>query len=82
MGNTRSLVTDTTRRLCAAIKANNPQTPIKYVLMNTTGNRNGDLDEPISFAQHCVICLLRLLLPPHVDNEQAAEFLRTKIGPK
>jgi hypothetical protein len=35
---------------------------------------------PISFAQHLVIGLLRLLLPPHVDNEQAADFLRTEIG--
>ena len=47
--------------------------------MNTTGNRNRDVNEPISFAQKCVIVLLRLLLPPHVDNEKAADFLRTKI---
>ena len=50
--------------------------------MNTTGNRNRDLDEPISFAQRCVIGLLRLLVPPHVDNENAADYLRTKIGQK
>jgi hypothetical protein len=24
--------------------------------------------------------LIRLLLPPHVDNEQAVDYLRTKIG--
>ena len=24
--------------------------------------------------------MLRLLLPPHVDNEKAADFLRTEIG--
>jgi hypothetical protein len=48
--------------------------------MNTTGNRNRDLNEPISFAQKCVIGLLRLLLPPHVDNEKAADYLRTEIG--
>ena len=48
--------------------------------MNTTGNRNRDLTEPISFGQKCVIGLLRLLLPPHVDNEKAADYLRTKIG--
>ena len=76
----RRLVTDTARRLCAVIKANKPEKPIKYVLMNTSGNRNRDLNEPISFGQKCVIALLRLLLPPHVDNEKAADFLRTKIG--
>lgn len=79
-GKPRRLVTDATRRLCEAIKSNNSQLPTKYVLMNTTGNRNRDLNEPISFAQKCVIILLRLLLPPHVDNEKAADYLRTEIG--
>lgn len=48
--------------------------------MNTTGNRNRDLDEQISIGQKCVIGLLRLLLPPHADNEDAADYLRTQIG--
>ncbi len=81
-GKPRRLVTDAARRLCTAIKSNNPEKPIKYVLMNTSGNRNRDLNEPISFGQKCVIALLRLLLPPHVDNEKAADFLRTEIGQK
>ena len=79
-GQPRRLVKDTARRLCQAIKSNNPNGKVKYVLMNTTGNRNRDLNEPISFAQKAVIGLIRLLLPPHVDNEQAADYLRTRIG--
>ena len=79
-GQPRKLVTDATRKLCNAIGVNKPKRPIKYVLMNTTGNRNRDLNEPISFGQKCVIGILRLLLPPHVDNEQAADYLRTQIG--
>lgn len=79
-GQPRRLVTDTAIRLCKAVKANHPTQTIKYVLMNTTGNRNRDLEEPISFAQKSVLGLLRLLLPPHVDNEKAADFLRTQIG--
>lgn len=79
-GQPRRLVTDAARRLCDAIKANKPEQKIKYVLMNTTGNRNRDLKEPISFAHRCVIGLLRLVLPPHVDNEKAADYLRTQIG--
>ena len=79
-GQPRRLVTDTTHRLCRAIKVNNPDKPIKFVLMNTTGNRNLDLSEQISFAQHCVIWLLRLLLPPHIDNEKAADYLRSEVG--
>ncbi|MDT7829568.1 NAD(P)-binding oxidoreductase [Pricia sp. S334] len=81
-GKPQRLVADAARRLCGAIKANNPEKPVKYVLMNTSGNRNRDLDEPISSAQRGIIALLRLLLPPHVDNEKAADFLRTEIGQK
>ena len=74
------LVTDATRRLCGAIKASNSEKLVKFVLMNTTGNRNLDLSEQISFGQKCIIGLLRLLLPPHVDNEKAADYLRTNIA--
>jgi hypothetical protein len=73
------LVTGAARRLCSAVKANKPKEPVKFVLMNTTGNSNRDLDEQISFGQTCVIGLLRLLLPPHADNENAADYLRTQI---
>jgi len=79
-GHPRKLVTDATRRLCNAIKANNPDQPVKFVLMNTAGNSNRDLAEPISFAEKCVTELLRLLLPPHTDNEKASDYLRTEIG--
>lgn len=79
-GHPRRLVTDATRRLCNAIEANKSDQPTKFVLMNTAGNSNRDLHEPISFSQQCVMGLIRLLLPPHVDNEQAADYLRTKIG--
>ena len=79
-GQPRKLVTEATRRLCNAVENKAPEIPIKYVLMNTTGNRNRDLNEVISFSQKALIGLLRLLLPPHVDNEKAADFLRTQIG--
>ena len=79
-GNPRRLVTDAIRRLCAAIEVNNLYQPIKFILMNTSGNSNRDLNESISAAQRIVISLLRILLPPHVDNEQAADYLRTAIG--
>ena len=79
-GHPRRLVTDAIRRLCNAIMANKSEEPTRFVLMNTAGNSNRDLHEPMSFGQRCVIGLLRLLLPPHVDNERAADFLRTNIG--
>jgi nucleoside-diphosphate-sugar epimerase len=79
-GQPRRLVTDATRQLCQAIKSTHPSKAVKYILMNTTGNSNRDLDEKISFGQKVVVGLLRRLLPPHVDNEQAADYLRTEIG--
>ncbi|MFC3852450.1 NAD(P)-dependent oxidoreductase [Salinispirillum marinum] len=54
--------------------------PTKFILMNTNGNRNRDLNETYSFGDRLVIGLVRCLLPPQRDNEHAAEFLRTAIG--
>ena len=79
-GQPRRLVTDATRRLCNAIKANKAEGSTRFVLMNTAGNSNRDLNESVSFGHRCVIGLLRLLLPPHVDNERAADYLRINIG--
>ena len=79
-GHPRMLVTEATRRLCNAIKANKPEKPVRFVLMNTAGNSNRDIPERISFGQQCVIWLVRALLPPHLDNERAADYLRRKIG--
>lgn len=79
-GQPRRLVTDAVQRLCKAVRVSKPENPVRFVLMNTTGNSNRDIPEQISFAQSCVITLLRLLLPPHVDNEKAADYLRTQVG--
>jgi len=81
-GKPRKLVTNAVRLLCDAIKKNSPEKPIKFVLMNTAGNWNRDLAEPISTGEKLVIGLLRLLLPPHPDNEKAADLLRVDIGQK
>jgi nucleoside-diphosphate-sugar epimerase len=79
-GHPRKLVTDATHRLCTAIKANKAEMPTKYVLMNTAGNSNRDLNEPISLGERCVMGLIRILLPPHADNEKAADYLRIQLG--
>ncbi|WP_340153189.1 NAD(P)H-binding protein [uncultured Marivirga sp.] len=79
-GKPRRLVTDAVRLLTSSILKVQNQKPIKLVLMNTAGNRNRDLKESISVSESLIITLLRLLLPPHLDNELAAEYLRKKIG--
>jgi nucleoside-diphosphate-sugar epimerase len=81
-GQPRKLVTEAVSLLCDAIHQNSLSHPTKFVLMNTSGNSNRDINEPISMGQKLVIGLLRLLLPPHVDNESAADYLRTKVGQK
>jgi len=81
-GKPRKLVTDAVRLLCNAIEKNSPEKPFRFVLMNTTANRNRDIDEPISAGEKLVMGLIRLLVPPQLDNEKAADFLRVDIGLK
>lgn len=79
-GKPRKLVTNAVALICNTIKNTKPDNSIKFVLMNTTGNRNRDLNEPFSFGERIVIGLVRLLIPPQPDNEKAADYLRKEIG--
>jgi hypothetical protein len=79
-GKPRKLVTDSVKLICETIQKNSFEKPIKFVLMNTTGNRNKDLEESITTGEKLVMGLIRLLVPPQLDNENAADFLRVGIG--
>jgi len=79
-GHPRRLVTDAVEKLTSTIEAVNADDKIKIILMNTTGNSNRDIPEKPPLSQRLVISILRLLLPPHVDNEKAADFLRIQVG--
>ncbi len=81
-GRPRRLVTNAVKLICLAIMENKQQKPVKFVLMNTTGNRNRDWNERISFGERLIIGLIRLLVPPMSDNEKAADYLRVNIGQK
>lgn len=74
------LVTQAMRRLARALQSGARASPARLVLMNTAGNRNRDLDEPVTLGQRVVVGLIRLALPPHADNENAADYLRIGIG--
>ncbi|MEM7406715.1 MAG: hypothetical protein AAF458_15565 [Pseudomonadota bacterium] len=80
LGAPRRLVTDTVRTVCVAISALQPATPVRVVLMNTTGNRNPDAAEQPPLSQRIVVFVVRWLLPPHLDNEEAARYLRVGVG--
>lgn len=79
-GNPKMLVTEAVELLCNAIVKNNPDKPIKFVLMNTAGNSNRDLNEHRSGGEKFFGGVLRSLLPPQADNEAAADYLRELIG--
>ncbi|MBD3221293.1 NAD(P)H-binding protein [bacterium] len=80
LGPPHRLVTESVRRLCRAIESTRPARPVRLVLMSSAGVRNHDLDERVSVGQRIVLGLLRVLVPPHADNEQAAGFLRVRVG--
>ena len=80
LGKPRRLVANSVKLVCTAIHKNSNKIPVKFVLKNTTGNRNKDLKESISFGEKLVMGLIRTLVPPQLDNEAAAEFLRVDIG--
>ena len=79
-GHPRKLVTDAIKQVVNAIECIDTNRKFRIILMNTTGISNRDIPEKPPYSQRFVIFLLRLLLPPHVDNENAVDFLRIKVG--
>ncbi|MEQ8734105.1 MAG: SDR family oxidoreductase [Rhodospirillaceae bacterium] len=79
-GEPKALCTDAVRRLCEAIKKNGPNKPVKFILMNTVGVPNTDLEEKRTWFERQLLTLLRHAIPPHRDNETAAEYLHKTVG--
>jgi len=79
-GDPRKLCTDATRRLCKAITFNSPHEPTKFILMNSVGVQNPDCREKRKWFERGLLSLLRHAVPPHRDNETAAEHLHLNIG--
>ncbi len=79
-GAPRQLCTEATRRLCDAIEVNDAPRPTKFILMNTVGVKNPGLGEKRSWFERGLLTLLRYTVPPHRDNETAAEYLYRSVG--
>ncbi|PKF61588.1 NAD-dependent epimerase [Psychromonas sp. psych-6C06] len=76
----RRLVTQSVQRLVFAIRlCSRQKVPVKFILMNTTGNRNRLAGEKVSCLEALAMCLIRVLLPPHADNELAADYLQNNL---
>jgi nucleoside-diphosphate-sugar epimerase len=80
-GAPRDLVTRATTRVCQAIQALRPAEPVRLVLMSSVSvNRPGGLDTRRGKMERAVVWLLRALLPPPRDNQEAAGSLYGTIG--
>lgn len=84
-GHPRRLVSDAATKLTQAMikasKASKSKTLPKFILMGSDGVANPDgTDDERSFSERTILSLLRLLIPPHVDNEMAAAYLANTLG--
>lgn len=77
-GEPKRLVTNTVKKLFDTINKFPHRKKIKFVLMNSVGVKNLNLDEKNYFSQKCITYVLRKLLPAHLDNEQVVDYLRLK----
>ncbi|MCF6433947.1 NAD(P)H-binding protein [Pseudoalteromonas sp. MMG022] len=79
-GSPRKLVADAIKKVTAAICSLNRRAKTKVILMSTTGVSNLNIQEYVPLSQRVVVAVLRLVLPPQVDNELAAAHLRVHVG--
>jgi putative NADH-flavin reductase len=78
-GKPRMLVSDSIKNICNAVERSKKE-KVKLILMNTTANTNIKLNENYSSKDRILLSLLKLLLPPHKDNVEAATYLANIIG--
>ena len=76
-GHPRTLVRDAVQRLTTLTQYK----PMRFVLMSSNGVANQSLNEQFSRLDRTIISVLRKVLPPHRDNELAADFLQHQTFP-
>lgn len=82
LGPPRDLVTRATTNLCRAIEALEPDKPVKLILMTSVSvNTPRGIDQRRSTFERVFLRMVRCLLPPARDNQEAANFLHECIGP-
>jgi hypothetical protein len=80
-GPPRDLVTRAATRLCRGIAALQPAKPVKFILMSSVSvNHPGGLDTRRGKFEKAFVGMLRGVVPPAKDNQQAANFLYADIG--
>ncbi len=80
-GPPHDLVAQATMRLCRAIEATAPATPVKFILMSSVSvNSPGVRDPRRGMIEGAFLGTIRGLVPPARDNQRAADFLCRDIG--
>ena len=84
-GHPRRLVTDATKRLTKVIIDHNKDSTVnpktKYILMGTVAVPHPDgTDDIRSVGERMILFLLRYLIPPHADNEDATAYLYHSVA--
>jgi hypothetical protein len=80
-GPPRDLVTRAMMMLCRALKALQPAKPVKLILLSSVSvNHPRGLDARRGRFEKGFVWILRGLIPPSKDNQQAANFLYDNIG--
>jgi len=80
-GPPRDLVTEAATRLCRAIAGVQPAKPVKFILMSSVSvHHPGGHDTRRGTLEKGFVWILRGLVPPARDNQQAANFLYGTVG--
>lgn len=80
-GPPHNLVTYATERVCRAVAELQSETAIKFVLMSSVSvNRPEQLDLRRGMVERVFLGMLRALVPPARDNQEAAYFLCGEFG--
>lgn len=74
----RNLVSSTLKRVCTILSKDKGRKS-KVLLMNTTAYTNKKLGEKNGIAGSILLGVLHLLLPPHKDNMDAANYLMYEL---
>lgn len=70
----RNLVSSTLKRVCTILR-NKHGNKMRVILMSTTGYTNKKIGEKNGIGGSILLGVLHLLLPPHKDNMDAANYL-------
>ncbi|KAG0003846.1 hypothetical protein BGZ80_011714 [Entomortierella chlamydospora] len=82
--NPRDLVVKATKMICDSINEVQPESPIRFILLNTVGvlNPDGSDKHVRGGAERGLVSLLTALLPPYTDSVRSAQYISTQVGAK